>query len=119
MERVSKTLQFTVVIKSAGPVTSKFQALQKLHLCFGGVTTHRRITQKFMEARFFFGNSVAPNLIKLKSNELRQSQPLIQNDFHTKCSQVDIPVINHWIQESVEMLRRNVAYFRVQKCHNN
>ena len=119
MDGISEVLQFAVIVQWGWSSRVEVQLCQKLHLLCGDVPPWGRIVEKLFQpwlddlqrARLLFN--------KLESFGPCARQSAAQNNLQAKCLQVDIPGVDHRIQEGDAVFDRDTEDIRVQKFENS
>src|SRR5229473_1785012 len=115
MEWIPQVLQLPVIVDRGRFLSSQLQRLQKLDFVFSGIAAQRSILEELFKP-WFQGDRLLRVLFgKLKSLPAACREPAVQNNFHTKGFEVDIPGVDHRIQEGDAVFNRDVKNVRVQE----
>src|SRR6266508_5666134 len=118
MEWVPQILQLPVIINWGRSLSSQLQSLQKRDFLFGVVATQGCILEELFEP-WFYGDGAGGRLLgKLESLPDARGQPPAQRNFHAKALQVDIPRVDHRIQEGDAVFNGYVKNVRIQEFEN-
>ena len=118
MKRVSEVLQLAVVIKGSRPSFFELQPLQKLDFLFGGIAAEGSILEEPLQTRLHLEGLFRFPFDELESLYGRKGQPAVQDDFHAKSPEVNVPGLDQRIEEGDPVLNRDVVHIGPQKLED-
>jgi len=104
MDRVPEVLQLSVIIDRHRAAFSEFQHLQEGDFFCSGVATERLILEELPEARIEDGGPFRFPFDKLKPLQAARSHYGIENNFHAKGFQIDVPRFNQRLEKQNTIL---------------
>src|SRR5260370_39308650 len=115
VQRVPEALQLPVIIERARPSSLERQHLHEFDLLLGGVAAQGLVPEEFFKARFYREGLLRLLFYILESLQPAWPQPAVQDDFHAKSLDVDIPGVDHRIEERDAILNRDVEDVGVEE----
>ncbi len=94
MKRVSEALQLSVVVEGSRPSSAELQTLQEPDLVFRGIAAEGSVLEELFEARLYRKGLFRFPFYKLKSLQALQRQSAVQDNFHAKSLEVNIPTLD-------------------------